>query len=124
MTSAEEPRDRTAAQVFSEVWTELVAMLGSAATATLVRRAAKRACKRADGLAALQVSREGWEYRYALPADWEKLPPRKVPAFAALLQHELVPLLREFTGEIVVRRLQDIAGLKELGPSVFGDIER
>jgi hypothetical protein len=105
----------SAAQLFDTLWVELVTVLGSTAAATLVRRAGKRACQRNTELCDLSVAREGWEYRYRLPAGWEDRRPGEVPALADLVRTELVPLLRQFTGEIVLRRLSRVPHLAKLG---------
>src|SRR5512145_1719636 len=104
----------TAADGFDVLWTELVRMLGTTATATLVRRAAKRAAERAPDLEGLQILREGWEYRYILPAEWRGAKAAAVPAFLELVYSELVPLLREFTGPILLRHLARLPALTEL----------
>lgn len=93
-------------------------MLGSAAAATLVRRAAKRAAVRKADLLDLRVERKGWEYQYALPAEWSRRSPHELPDFVDLVSSELVPLLREFTGQIVIGRLGRVPGLEQLGFSV------
>lgn len=113
--SGEGPIDsatKTAAELFEVLWTELVTVIGTAAAATLVRRAAKLACARRSELCELRVEREGWQYRYRLPAGWERQTVEQAPAFSELVQTELVPLLREFTGEIVLRRLARLPGLE------------
>lgn len=43
------------------------------------------------------------------------LPPAKVPELADLVRSELVPLLQELTGQIVLRRLGRIRALQDLG---------
>jgi hypothetical protein len=105
----------TAEELFAVLWSELVAVLGTAAAATLVRRAAKRGATRSSELQSLRVVREGWEYQYTLPAGWADRKGADIPAFRELVIAELVPLLREFTGEIVLRRLGRVPALTELG---------
>jgi hypothetical protein len=105
----------TVAQLFDAIWAELVSMLGTTATATLIRRAVKRACVHNSELCKLTILREGWEYRYRLPSEWENLLPEEVPAFSKMVISELVPLLREFTGQIVLRRLGRVPMLQGLG---------
>jgi len=108
----------TAASAFAVLWTELVSVLGTAAAATLLRRAAKRACLRSADLIELRVERKGWEYQYALPADWSQRSPEESPGFMDLVRSELVPLLREFTGQIVLGRLGRVPGFEQLGFSL------
>jgi uncharacterized membrane protein len=104
----------SSAQLFAVLWSELVSVLGTTAVATLVRRAAKRGSTRSAVLEQLQVAREGWEYRYTVPPVWESRPAAEAPELEDLIA-ELVPLLREFTGQIVIRRLGRIPQLTALG---------
>ncbi len=97
---------RTAAECFAIVWDAVADILGTAATAALVRRAAKRASERCPALAELTVSRRSFTPDYNLPRSWQEDPAGNgsMDQFIALLR-ELVLLLRELTGTIVVRRL-------------------
>ncbi len=106
---------RSAAQVFEVLWRELVSVLGTAAAATLVRRAARRVAVRASELSRLAIVREGWAYRYVLPPGWADRPAVHLPAFDELVRVELVALLQEFTGLIVIVRLERACGLRLLG---------
>lgn len=100
-------------QLFGVLWNALVDLLGSAAAATLIRRSAKHASARAPGLAALQVIREQFEYRYALPPSWSW----DAAAVGELreLCLALRPLLVELTGQVVVHRLGSIHALVRCG---------
>ena len=120
---AEKPRDKsvtdsnskhTAAQLFALLWVELVTMLGTVAAATLVRRAVKLACVRNIELCNLSVERDGFHYRYTLPTEWENRQAPDVPALSDLMVSGLAPLLREFTGQIVLRRLRQNPELSAL----------
>ena len=82
-----------AADLFTLVWKNLVEVLGTAATATLIRRAATRVAVMTPE-AAIEVVE---------PDD-----------------RELALLLRELTGPVVIRRLERIAPLREAGLS-FGE---
>lgn len=102
----------SAEALFRALWDALVSLLGTTATATLVRRAVSRAAPRVPELREVQVVREGLEYTYALPAAW--LDPRHDAAHAALRRlyaEELEPLLRELTGGVVSRHLARIPEL-------------
>jgi hypothetical protein len=105
---------QTAAQLFAVLWVELVTMLGTVAAATLVRRAVKLACVRNTELCRLSIEREGFHYRYALPTEWEKRQAPDVPALSDLVVSGLAPLLRQFTGQIVLRRLRQNPELSAL----------
>lgn len=99
------PSDGSAAQTFSAIWEALVDVLGSAAAATLVRRAISVAKSSSPGLNGLAVSRVGFEYRYAVPTAWTTQPAITSEELRTLVR-QLDPLLRELTGPVVVRRLR------------------
>lgn len=103
--------DCTAASLFEGVWEAMADVLGTAATATLMRRAIKRAMPRAPVLDALMVRRVGFEYSYTLPERWRRSDPDPVSALRILAQ-ELTPLLVELTGPVVIRRLNAHPELK------------
>lgn len=93
--------------LFGLLWESLVDVLGSSATASLVRRAAKHAARDTPSLAELVIHRPKFEYEYVLPSAW-KLDGRET--FQALI-HTLVPLLHHLTGPILLHRLQEIPQL-------------
>jgi hypothetical protein len=112
----------SSAALFSLIRDALADLLGTAATATLLRRAARRAASLNPELAMLTIVRENLEYRYTLPPawnDWNKpLSSERPHDTQAALQHlvgELLPLLVELTGPIVVRHLAQIPELRERG---------
>lgn len=105
--------------LFDVLWDAIADVMGTATTATLLRRAAKRGGARDAGrleLAALDISRDGLVYRYQLPASWAD--PGVLRDAVCLLLVELRPLLAELTGSVVVRRLDDMPELKVCGPSL------
>jgi hypothetical protein len=106
--------DLSVAALFTVLWEALADVLGTAATATLLRRAALRAARHSPELAALVISRAKLEYRYALPPAWADGSERATLALRALVA-ELRPLLEELTGMVVVRRLERIRELRERG---------
>lgn len=95
----------------------MVDVMGCATTATLLRRAARRAAASAPELASLVIARDGFEYTYQLPAAWTA-PGAGRPDLASMcvLLRELLPLLAELTGPVVVRRLATIPELHHCGP--------
>lgn len=98
----------------------MIDVMGCATTATLLRRAARQAAVRTPELASLVIARDGFEYTYQLPAAWTA-PVDGRPDLASLcaLLHELVPLLVQLTGPVVVRRLATIPELQQhCGPLV------
>ncbi len=101
----------TAARVFALLWAELHDVMGSAATAALLRRAAKHARDRAPELGGFEVQRARFEYRYVVPQTWTEGPR---PSLDALMQ-ELRPLLVELTGPVVLKRLHRVPELQSCG---------
>lgn len=103
----------TIAALFTLVWEALADVLGTAATATLLRRAAQRALPRSTELAELSITRKDLEYQYMVPAAWEN--GDGTPRALRELMTELAPLLIELTGPIVFRRLERIPELRRRG---------
>jgi hypothetical protein len=102
------------AALFKLIWDSIADVLGASATATLLRRAARRAMVRSPELSELAVSRTDAGYTYALPrALVGKV--ERTPIALRELVGELRPLLVELTGQVVVRRLEQIPGLQERG---------
>ena len=104
----------SSADLFGLLWRGLADILGTAAAATLLRRAAQRALPRWPELAALCIIRERLEYRYSLPANWEE-PVSQLPAALSAVARELWPLLVDLTGSVVVQRLEQIVELRDRG---------
>jgi len=101
----------TAAALFKLVWETMTDVLGSAATATLMRRSVRRAAERRRDLEGLVVSREGFDYAYKVPDQWQDARQEPVDALRELAT-ELSPLLVELTGPVIVRRLRAIPDLQ------------
>ena len=102
------------AALFTLLWDALVDLLGTAATAALLRRAAHRANQVSPELGEVHVMREGLVYRYTLPGAWY------VPGAAAdralrRLVAELLPMLAELTGPVAERHLARVQELREGG---------
>jgi hypothetical protein len=105
--------ERSAAILFKILWEALADVLGTAAAATLLRRAARRAAPRCPELAELAIERENLEYRYTLPSAWKDPAEGKPPALRELVT-ELRPILIEMTGQVVIRHLEEFLELREL----------
>ena len=105
----------SAAELFDLLWESLADVLGTAATATLVRRALKQVASQAPGSEPVIVTRNGLEYEYRVPETWKQ--PGNVEAIDALrvVAAELRSLLIELTGPVVVRRLARLASFRKLG---------
>lgn len=106
-TEASPPPGCDAAVLFEVIWASLVDLLGTPATATLIRRSLKLAARNAPELQDVCVSRERFEYRLVLPPEWRDGTVGTLDGLRALAR-ELQPLLRELTGPVVVRRLRGI----------------
>ena len=104
----------SAADVLAVLWNNLVDVLGSAAAAALLRRAAKQARPRLPELEHLEVVRERWGYRYRAPPEWRQRSLQDTPALRELIVSELCPILHDLTGPIVLRRLEAVPELEEL----------
>jgi hypothetical protein len=102
------------AGLFTLLWESLADVLGTAATATLLRRAARRATPRSPELAELAITRDNLDYRYTVPSAWKEREDGTLLALRELVG-ELRPLLVEMTGQVVVRHLEKIPELRERG---------
>jgi hypothetical protein len=111
-----EPQGLTASALFDLLWGTLADVLGSAATAILLRRAARRGASHDPELHALVIRRDPIGYTYAVPATWQD-PANLAPTAAiGVLMSELEPLLFELTGDIIINRLARVPALRALAP--------
>jgi hypothetical protein len=102
------------AALFKLIWDSVADVLGTTAAATLLRRAAQRAMPRSPELGEFAIVRTDAGYTYTLPrALVGKL--EHTPVALRELVVELRPLLAELTGQVVVRRIEQIPGLQERG---------
>jgi hypothetical protein len=76
--------------------------MGAAATATLMRNALKHAAVQSPDLSARAITRDRFEYRYAVPTSWNSASPDSA-ASLELLMRQLQPLLFELTGPVVIQ---------------------
>jgi hypothetical protein len=98
------PSAPTPALLFGLAWTELADALGTTALAVLIRRARDRAVTDTSTLREFGVERNGFGYRYRLPAAWSNHDAAAEADLTALVQ-ALIPLLAEFTGPVAIKRL-------------------
>jgi hypothetical protein len=105
----------SAAGLFDLLWGSLADMLGTAATATLLRRAIKQAASQTSWSEPLVVSRNGLDYEYRLPETWKQPGNEKAVGALRVVAAELRVLLVELTGPVVVRRLGRLAPFREQG---------
>ncbi len=110
------PGVAAAADLFQRLWDDVADLVGTAATAALLRRALKRSSANHPELAAVVLRREGLEYGWALPAAWHD-PERRdaVDHLRRLVCDDLLPLFRELTGPVIARRLAQSPELVEAG---------
>lgn len=103
-----------AASLFELIWESMADVLGTAATATLLRRALKRAARRHAELSGVVIGRNDFDYEYRVPETWQHSGGDAVGALRELVR-DLQPLLVEMTDQVVVRRLARVAPLGQLG---------
>ena len=108
--TARDEASGTPSEIFDVLWGTLVELLGSPATATLLRRSAKRRLGDFPELVELAITRKDFEYTYAVPADWKYANERSNAALQALVQ-DLCCLLLELTGPVVLHRLKALPQL-------------
>jgi hypothetical protein len=113
--SAGAPEGTTPAGLFALLWDTLADVLGTAAAATLLRRAARRASAHGPVLNGVVIAREGLTYGYRLPEAWEREDSAKALSALDALVQELRPLLVELTGPVLVRRLDRLAPFRVRG---------
>jgi hypothetical protein len=101
--------------LFSILWAELVALIGTAATAAILRRAIRRALPRSPELADLAIERVDDQFGYAAPASFALAngPP---PALRELVE-ELRPLLAELMGQVALLQLGRVPELRGWAPT-------
>ena len=105
----------SAAELFDLLWASLADVLGAAATATLMRRAIKRAASRVPRPGSVIVIRNGPDYEYRLPEAWRQQGNEEALSELRMVAVELRLLLIELTGPVVVRRLARLASFRKLG---------
>ena len=113
--SRSDPDVLSAAKLFDLLWESIADVLGTAATATLLRRAIKRSASQTSWPEPITVVRNGLDYEYRLPETWKQ--PGNAEAVGALrvVAAELRVLLIELTGPVVVRRLARLTPFRKLG---------
>jgi hypothetical protein len=105
----------SAAELFELLWESLADVLGTAAAATLLRRAIKRAAAQISSAEPVSVVRNGTEYEYRLPETWRQQGNEEALSALRAIVGELRILLMELTGPVVVRRLARLASFRKLG---------
>ena len=106
--------EHSPAVLFAIVWDLLSEVLGTAAAAAIVRRAAGRGAAESPELVDLAIVRADLEYQYTLPHGWSQAVER-APIALRVLVVEIGRLLVELTGTVVVRRLEQVPELRAAG---------
>ncbi len=126
MARVASPTRATAADLFGLLWRSLSDLLGSATTATLLRRSKNAVARRMPvvgntgelealaQLGELTIERDGLEYRYALPPEWSQSASHGIAVMHALVD-ELRPLLMELTGAMILEQLDRVAAFRANG---------
>jgi hypothetical protein len=105
----------SAAELFDLLWESLADILGTAATATLVRRALKQVASQTSWSEPVIVTRNGLEYEYRLPETWKQPGNEEAVGALRVVAAELRVLLVELTGAVVVARLGRLAAFRKSG---------
>jgi hypothetical protein len=105
----------SAAELFDLLWESLADVLGTAAGATLLRRAVKQAAARMAGSEPVIVVRAGLDYTYRLPEAWKQPGNDEAVEVLRIVAAELRVILVELTGPVVVTRLGQLAPLRKWG---------
>lgn len=108
------PTPVTAGDLFGLLWRSLSDLLGSALTATLLRRSKNAVARRLTSAGDVTIDRDGLEYRYTLPPSWSQPASDGREVLLALVD-ELRPLLMELTGAMLLEQLDRVAGFRENG---------
>jgi hypothetical protein len=110
-----DPDPTSAAELFDLLWESLADVLGTAATATLVRRALTRVAPETSRREPILVTRSGLNYEYRLPERWKQIGNEEAVGALRVVAAELRVLLVELTGSVVVRRLGRLPAFREHG---------
>jgi hypothetical protein len=114
----------SAAELFDLLWESLADVLGTAATATLLRRAIKAAASKTSWSESVTVARKGLDYEYRLPESWKQPGNEEALSTLRIVAAELRVLLIELTGPVVVRRLGRLVPLREQGIDFSGEASK
>jgi hypothetical protein len=98
-------------ELFERVWRLLSEVIGTAATASVLRRSIRCAQVRGANLDGLEVVRDGFNHRYSLPSSWSHGGDTPMDALRVLAD-ELSSILYALTGPVLVRRLASDAELR------------
>jgi hypothetical protein len=115
VVNGNDPGAESAAELFDLLWGTLADVLGTAATATLLRRAIKQSAARTAWSEPAVVARDGLDFTYRLPEAWKQPGNDEAVDVFRIIAAELKRLLIELTGPVVVARLGHLAPLRKWG---------
>ncbi len=96
--------------LFRTLWGALADLLGTAATAALLGRAARRAIPRHQELRELTIEQVDGEFLFVVPRSFDRA--EGPPDALCELAIELRPLLQEMTGDVALRHLEQFPELR------------
>jgi len=82
-------------------------ILGTGATATVLRRAVQKTAERRPDLKDLAIRKEALEYAFTVPDSWNEPQTTAMDALGDVVR-ELRPVLAELTGRVVLRQLEKL----------------
>jgi hypothetical protein len=124
MSSRAAQPDPSAACLFDLLWESLADVLGTAATATVLRRALQQVASNGAGpTPEVVIERKNLEYHYRVPESWQLPGDEASHQTLRALGRALGALLTELTGPVLVRRLERLAPFQERG-IVFNSFNR
>jgi hypothetical protein len=104
----------TAADLFAQLWQTLVETVGPVATATLLERSIKRAAAAQVDVEGVVIRREQFVYSYSVPASWHDAAAPSIEQLRRIVA-ELLVVLKELTGTVIIRRLGEVPDLIRCG---------
>jgi hypothetical protein len=110
------------ADLFALLWDSLADVLGTAATAVLLRRALKRATGEGTSISGVVIERDELAYSYQIPAAWQTADHAAGLAVMRVIASTLRPLLAELTGSVVLRRLDSVPAFRKHGIFFLGEM--
>lgn len=94
------------------LWTAVAEVIGSAATAVLIRRAIKRAARQYPSLDDLTVELQEFLYQLRIPEHWDAPPDAETAEAIRALIAAFTEIARQLSGEILIRHISRLAVLE------------
>jgi ATP phosphoribosyltransferase len=103
-------RSPTATTLFILLWRTLSNLVGTPATATLLRRSLKRVEAQHPRLAGVNIARAEHDYVFTLPPEWSEPSDTSLEELRVLYT-ALCALSQQLTGSVILRRLEALSEL-------------